>query len=124
MVNRHNSFHARNAYGREMEPIRTALATAVGCAPEKIAFTRGATEALQLLIAGYNKLKAGDSVLYADLDYDSMQYAMNWLKDRRGVDVVRFAIPEPATREAVLQTYQKQLADMDKLVAALKAITA
>ncbi|HSV54984.1 MAG TPA: aminotransferase class V-fold PLP-dependent enzyme [Burkholderiaceae bacterium] len=114
MVNRDNSFYARNAYGREMEPIRAALAAAVGCATEEIAFTRGATEAMQLLIAGYNKLKAGDSVLYADLDYDSMQYAMNWLKDRRGVDVVRFAIPEPATREAVLQTYHKQLADNPK----------
>lgn len=109
LVNRDNSFYARNAYGREIEPIRAALAAAVGCSVEEIAFTRGATEALQLLIAGYNKLKAGDTVLYADLDYDSMQYAMNWLKDRRGVDVVRFAIPEPATREAVLQTYQKQL---------------
>lgn len=114
MVNRDNSFYARNAYGREIEPIRAALAAAAGCATEEIAFTRGATEALQLLIAGYNKLKPGDSALYADLDYDSMQYAMNWLKDRRGVDVVRFAIPEPATREAVLQTYQKQLADNPK----------
>lgn len=110
MVNRENSFYARNAYGREMEPIRASLAQAVGCATEEIALTRGATEALQLLIAGYNKLQAGDTVLYADLDYDSMQYAMNWLKDRRGVNVVRFAIPEPATREAVLETYRQQLA--------------
>jgi isopenicillin-N epimerase len=109
MVNRDNSFYARTGFGRDMEPTRAAVAAAVGCAPDEIAFTRGATEALQLLIAGYNKLKPGDSVLYADLDYDSMQYAMNWLKDRRGVDVVRFAIPEPATREAVLQTYRNVL---------------
>jgi isopenicillin-N epimerase len=34
---------------------------------------------------------------------------MNWLKDRRGVDVVRFAIPEPATRAAVLQAYRQVL---------------
>jgi len=114
MVNRENSFYARNAYGRDLESVRVALAAAAGCSVEEIAFTRGATEALQLLIAGYNKLKPGDSVLYADLDYDSMQYAMNWLKDRRGVDVVRFAIPEPATREAVLQTYRRQLAEHPK----------
>ena len=32
------------------------IAAAVGAAPEEIALTRGATEALQLLIGGYNKL--------------------------------------------------------------------
>lgn len=110
MVNRENSFYARNAWGRDLEAARVALAAAAGCKVEEIAFTRGATEALQLLIGGYNKLRPGDTVLYADLDYDSMQSAMNWLKDRRGAEVVRFAIPEPATREAVLQTYRQQLA--------------
>ncbi len=114
MVNRENSYYARSQFGKDATEARKLLATAVGAAPEEIAFTRGATEALQLLIGGYNKLKAGDSVLYADLDYDSMQYAMNWLKDRRGVNVVKFAIPEPATREAVLQTYQQVLANNPK----------
>ncbi|MFC5521485.1 aminotransferase class V-fold PLP-dependent enzyme [Polaromonas jejuensis] len=114
MVNRENSYYARSQFGKDATEARKLLATAVGAAPEEIAFTRGATEALQLLIGGYNKLKADDSVLYADLDYDSMQYAMNWLKDRRGVNVVKFAIPEPATREAVLQTYQQALTNNPK----------
>ncbi|SFB79588.1 Selenocysteine lyase/Cysteine desulfurase [Polaromonas sp. OV174] len=111
MVNRENSYYARAQFGKDSAQTRQLLASAVGAAPEEIAFTRGATEALQLLIGGYNKLKAGDTVLFADLDYDSMQYAMNWLKERRGVNVVKFAIPEPATREAVLQTYQQVLAN-------------
>jgi selenocysteine lyase/cysteine desulfurase len=49
--------------------------------------------------------------MYADLDYHSMQYAMNWLRKRRGVDIVRITIPEPATRQAVLDTYAKALKD-------------
>lgn len=110
MVNREGTLYARTGLGRDLEAARAAVAAAVGCAPEEIAFTRGATEALQLLIAGYNKLGPGDGVVYADLDYDSMQYAMNWLKDRRGVDVVRFAIPEPATQANVLQAYEQVLA--------------
>lgn len=113
-VNRENAFYARTSFGRDLEAARQTLAQAVGCDVGEIAFTRGATEALQLLIAGYNKLSSGDTVLYADLDYDSMQYAMNWLKDRRGVDVVKFAIPEPATREAVLTTYRTILAENPK----------
>jgi selenocysteine lyase/cysteine desulfurase len=46
---------------------------------------------------------------------------MNWLKERRGVNVVKFSIPEPASRAAVLQTYQKVLADHPK--AALLLVT-
>ncbi|WP_271567337.1 aminotransferase class V-fold PLP-dependent enzyme [Bradyrhizobium sp. CCBAU 11386] len=89
--------------------MRTKVAEAVGAAVEEIALTRGATEALQLLIGGYNKLRPGDVVLYADLDYDSIQYAMNALKARRGVDVVKFNVPEPATRQDVLDAYARAL---------------
>jgi selenocysteine lyase/cysteine desulfurase len=121
MVNRESSFYARTQFGRDGEAARQAVVAAVGAAPEEVALTRGATEALQLLIGGYNKLQPGDTVLYSDLDYDSMQYAMNWLKERRGVNVVKFSIPEPATRGAVLQTYQKVLADHPK--AALLLVT-
>ena len=121
MVNRENSFYARTQFGRDAEAARLAVAAAVGAAPEEVALTRGATEALQLLIGGYNKLQPGDTVLYSDLDYDSMQYAMNWLKERRGVNVVKFSIPEPASRAAVLQAYQKVLADHPK--AALLLVT-
>ena len=32
--------------------------------PDEIALTRGATEALQALIAGYNKLRASETVSY------------------------------------------------------------
>lgn len=108
-VNRQNSFYARSAFGGDFENVRNRVAAAVGAQPEEIAITRGATEALQILISGYNKLQPGDTVLYCDIDYDSMQYAMAMLKDRRGVEVKTFAIPEPATKEAVLDTYKTML---------------
>jgi len=34
---------------------------------------------------------------------------MNSLKARRGVDVVKFDIPEPATRQAVLDAYARAI---------------
>ena len=46
---------------------------------DEIAFTRNATEAMKALILQYNRLKPGDAVLYADLDYDSMQTSMELL---------------------------------------------
>ncbi|RXH22615.1 penicillin epimerase [Bradyrhizobium nanningense] len=109
MINYQNTYYARQRAGADFDSVRARVADAVGAAMEEIALTRGATEALQLLIGGYNRLKPGDGVLYADLDYDSMQYAMNALRARRGVDVVKFDVPEPATRQAVLDAYARAI---------------
>ncbi|MBR0699099.1 aminotransferase class V-fold PLP-dependent enzyme [Bradyrhizobium diazoefficiens] len=109
MINYQNTYYARLRAGADFDAVRARVAEAVGAAVEEIALTRGATEALQLLIGGYNRLKPGDGVLYADLDYDSMQYAMNALKARRGVDVVKFDVPEPASRQAVLDAYARAI---------------
>jgi isopenicillin-N epimerase len=115
MVNTDNTFYARRNADDDFTKVRDRVAKAVGVAPEEIALTRGATEALQLLITGYNKLQPGDAVLYADLDYDSMQYSMKWLKDRRGVDVIKIDLPEPATRQSLLDAYEAAFTANPKL---------
>jgi selenocysteine lyase/cysteine desulfurase len=108
-VNHENTLLIRDHWPRALEQLRRTLAAALGCDASEIALTRGATEAMLALIAGYNRLQPGDSVLYCDLDYPAMRYAMEWLRERRGVVPVRFAIPEPATRDSVLQTYADML---------------
>ncbi len=109
-VNRDNSFYARKAYGADLAAVRGRVASFLGVAPEEIAFARSATESLQCLLGGYNRLQPGDAVLYADLDYPAMQDAMAWLRERRGARVVRIELPEPATRANVLETYAEALA--------------
>lgn len=104
-VNLESSYYARGEYLREVEAVRARAADVVGADASEVAFTRNATEALQALISGYNRLKPGDAVVYADLDYPSMQYVMKWLAERRQVRVIRIAIPEPATRDNVLGIY-------------------
>lgn len=108
-VNRRASYYARREFGQDAGAVRARAARSLGVDEGEIAFTRNATEALQTLIGGYNRLRPGDAVLYADLDYPSAQYAMDWLRDRRGVDVVRFDLPEPATRQGVLDAYARAL---------------
>src|SRR4029079_16615720 len=58
------------------------------------------------LILQYNRLKPGDAVLYADLDYDSMQASMESLARLRGVRVIQIALHEPATRQSLIDTYR------------------
>jgi isopenicillin-N epimerase len=109
MVNRRNSYYARREYGGDLARIRSRVAANLGVEPDEIAFTRGATEALQALIGGYNRLKPGDQVLIADLDYDSMQSAMAWLRDRRGAELIRIKLPEPATEAGLVEAYAEAL---------------
>lgn len=109
MANRRNSFYARREFDADLERVRARAARDLGVAVEEVAFTRGATEALMALINGYNRLKPGDAVLYADLDYDSTQSAFDWLKTHRGVDVVTIALPEPATHQNLIDAYEAAL---------------
>jgi len=51
------------------------------------------------------------AILHADLDYDAMIYAINDLAERRGARVGVIRIPEPATRQAVLDAYEQALRD-------------
>jgi len=115
MINQRNTAYARTTFGADSDAVVGALAAVAGVDKDEIAITRGATEALQNLIVNYNRLQPGDSVLYADLDYDSMQFAMEWLKDRRGVGVVKIALPEPATRQAILDAYAKAISETPRL---------
>jgi selenocysteine lyase/cysteine desulfurase len=108
-VNRDNSYYARREYDQDLAAARERVAKFVGARPSEVAFTRGATEALQRVIIQYRPVQAGDGVIYGDLDYSSMQMAMNALAEQRGARVVRFELPEPVTREAVLATYARVL---------------
>lgn len=105
LLNLSNSYYLRTTYDADMEAVRTQIAKMAGVLPEEIAITRGATEALQNLISNYKLLKPGDVAMYSDLDYDSMQYTMNYLKDRRGAQVVTINMPEPATKQGILDAY-------------------
>ena len=109
-LNRDNSYFLRREFDRQgIEAIRATLAQHLGVPTDEVALTRGATESLQNLISNYQLLKAGDTIMYGDLDYDSMQYAMNDLAARRGATVAMVTTPEPATHQGVLDAYKQAL---------------
>jgi selenocysteine lyase/cysteine desulfurase len=109
-VNRDTSYYARREMPGEIDAIRARFAREMGVGTREIAFTRNATEAMRALILGYNRLRPGDAVLHADLDYDSMQACMASLKVRRGVEVIGIALPQPASHQALIDAYAAALA--------------
>lgn len=108
-VNYQSSVYARRESADEFRAARERLARFLGVEPGEVVFTRNATEALQRLIVQYNRIHPGDTVLYADLDYGSMQQAMEALAELRGVRVVKVDLPEPATRDNILSAYAAAL---------------
>ena len=108
-VNRESSFFARRAFPPLMQAAREQLAAFVGVKPTELLLSRNATEALQAIIGQYRRVGPGDVVMYADLDYNAMQWAMNALAARTGARVVTLDIPEPASHDAILAAYTAAL---------------
>lgn len=113
-INQHNVPFVRDvlptgSFASELLKARADVAKLINGDADEIALTRCGTESLQDLIAGYNQLKPGDRIIFADLDYDAMQNTMLFLKARRGVEVTTFIIPEPATTANILAAYEDVL---------------
>lgn len=108
-ANSASSFFARREFPAMQQNARERVAAFIGAKPSEIVLSRGATEALQALISQYVRVGAGDTVMYADLDYNAMQWAMNALAAERGARVARLDIPEPAIRESILAAYTAAL---------------
>ncbi|WP_106802782.1 aminotransferase class V-fold PLP-dependent enzyme [Pseudomonas sp. S5D5] len=115
-INRSNSLHVRQRFeSGENDEIRRQLAGLIDAAPEAIAFTRNATEALQSLIRNYNRLQPGDQVLISDLEYDTVKGAMRWLAGYRGVEVIELSHTHPASFDSLLQTYRQAFEQYPRL---------
>lgn len=103
-VNQQNTYFARRDLSDTYRALRKKTAEFLGVSTNEIELTRGATESLQALIGGYNKLTPGDTVLYADLDYSEMKNAMQWLSQRRGVTPIKLNFPEPTKERALTES--------------------
>ena len=114
-INSQNAYYGRAQFYTDYRNYRQRTAEELGAKTSEVTFTRGATEALQNLVANYNLLKPGDSVMYGDLDYGGMQEMFDWLAEKRGVNVVRFDFPEPASRQSILSLYERLFDENPKL---------
>ncbi len=108
-INRETTLYTRGTLFDDLGKVRAKAAALLGVDADEIVWTRGGTESMMTLIGGYNRLRPGDAVLYADLDYDSMQTGMAGMAKLRGLKLYTFALPEPATRQSLIDAYEAQL---------------
>lgn len=96
---------------RAVETLVTRLAKLINAEPHEILLTRSASESMQVLIGQYRNLQPGDAVLWSNLDYPAMRYAMAWLEGRRGVRPVELHLSLPLGRDELLARYAAALRD-------------
>ena len=107
-MNRSTSVHVRHRFdGTQSLEIRAHLADVLKVEPASIALTNRASDALQSLIRNYTGLQPGDQLLICDLEYHSVEYAMRWVAQQRGLEMIEITHAHPATYESLLNGYRE-----------------
>ena len=115
-INRSNSVHVRQRFdGTQSLEIRAHLADVLKVEPASIALTNRASDALQSLIRNYTGLQPGDQLLICDLEYHSVEYAMRWVAQQRGLEMIEITHAHPATYESLLNGYRAAFAQHPRI---------
>ncbi len=99
-----------------IESVRRDLAHTFGCAPEEMAITRNASEALETLIFGLD-LARGDEVIVTNQNYGRMLTAWDQRVRREGIVLkqVSFKLPPPSP-EYVLEQFTRAVTPRTRVI--------
>ncbi|MFT5424160.1 MAG: isopenicillin-N epimerase [Phycisphaerales bacterium] len=100
----------------QREAVRQRLARAWGVDTEEIAFTRNASESLQIAQLGFD-LNPGDEVLCTNQAYPRMVTTFNQRARREGIVLRQFSIPVPAEDDAaIVRLFEQNITDKTRLI--------
>ncbi|WP_309603971.1 cysteine desulfurase [Phenylobacterium sp.] len=115
-ANVHRGLHTlANETTDAYEGARGSVARFIGAEPSEIVFTKGATEAINLVAAGLGaSLKAGDEVLLSEMEHHANIVPWHFLRERLGV-VLKFT---PVTDDGRLdvEAFKGLLSDRTRVV--------
>jgi selenocysteine lyase/cysteine desulfurase len=75
---------SNHLFGRKAEETRKRIAAMIGAKVEEIAFTRNATDGINLVLAGID-WKPGDEVITTDEEHEAMMHPLLYLQRTRGI---------------------------------------
>jgi cysteine desulfurase/selenocysteine lyase len=115
-ANVHRGLHTlANETTEAYEAARKSVAGLLGAEPNEIVFTKGATEAINLVAAGLGaSLKAGDEILLTEMEHHANIVPWHFLRERHGV-VLRFAAVTDDGRLDI-DSFKSLLCDRTKVV--------
>ena len=116
-ANVHRGLHTlANETTDAYEGARKKIATFIGADPNEIVFTKGGTEAINLVAAGLGAtLQAGDEIVLTEMEHHANIVPWHFLRERQGV-VLRFC---PITDDGALDldAFQRLLGPKTRVVA-------
>ena len=116
-ANVHRGLHTlANETTEAYEGARKKIAAFIGAEPAEIVFTKGGTEAINLVAAGLGAgLKAGDEILLSEMEHHANIVPWHFLRERQGV-VLKFT---PVTDDGRLdvEAFKDLLSERTKVVA-------
>jgi selenocysteine lyase/cysteine desulfurase len=100
----------------QREPLRQRMAKQWGCQAEELAFTRNASEGLQICQLGFD-LERGDEVLTTNQDYPRMINTFKQRERREGIVLKQFSLPVPAEDpDHVVRLFEEHITERTKLI--------
>ena len=107
LINRSNALHVRQRFDEiQSREIRDQLADMLKVDHTSLALTHCASDALQSLIRNYTGLQPGDQLLICDLEYHSVEYAMRWVAQQRGLEIIEITHAHPASYDSLVASYR------------------
>ncbi len=76
--------------------VKDALGGFVGMKPDDFVFVTNVTVGMNMVAAGLRTLSSGDQIVTTDQEYGAVENAWRFASRRRGVEIVRAALPAPA----------------------------
>ena len=100
----------------QREPVRRRVARFFKCSPEEIAFTRNASESLQICQNGFD-MEPGDEVLTTTQDYGRMINTFKQRECRDGIIMKQFKIPIPAENDnEIVRFFEKNITSKTEIL--------
>jgi selenocysteine lyase/cysteine desulfurase len=94
----------KGAFGRKSEETRQRIGALINARPEEIAFTRNATDGINLVLAGID-WQPGDEVISLNEEHEAMMHPLFYLHNHKGIQVKLLEVsPDPEVMLARLET--------------------
>jgi cysteine desulfurase/selenocysteine lyase len=115
--NVHRGLHTlANETTEAYEHARTAVAKFLNASPSEIVFTKGGTEAINLVASSYGlSLKAGDEIVLSQMEHHANIVPWHFLRERKGV-VLKF-VPVTDDGRLDMEAYRALLGPRTRMVA-------
>ncbi len=105
---------SKGTFGRKTEETRQRVASMIGAQADEIAFTRNATDGINLTLAGID-WKPGDEMITTDEEHEAMMHPSMYLQHTKGIKVKMLPVsPRP---EVMIEELEQAVSRKTRLVA-------